>query len=91
MGQIFPCSKLQTPNYRYGDLKTGLREEAGLAETGGLAQPRDGSLGPIAKTETAERAQDLGQATRQNSNDFFAASSTVFAEAAASAAAAAAP
>ena len=44
-------------------LKTGLQEEAGLAETGGLVQPQDRGLGLIAETETTERAQDLGQTT----------------------------
>lgn len=33
-----------------------------LAEPGGLTQPRDRGLGPIAETETPEL--DLGQATR---------------------------
>ena len=42
--------------------EAGLQEEAGLAETGDLAQPRDRGPGLVAETETAERAQDLGQA-----------------------------
>ena len=49
--------------YKYILLKeAGLEEEAGLGETGGLAQPRDRGPGLVAETETAERAQDLGQA-----------------------------
>ena len=38
-------------------------QKAGLEGDRGLAQPRDRGLGPMAETETAERAQDLGQAS----------------------------